>query len=725
MAARTHTGKGGEGSPRAEPVLTSRSWRTTPVRSAKLTAWATTCPLEGEQLESISDGEPSTGTYGSHEIIHICPRWHLNNMPNQRLDLHLSDMTAAATLWCGARVLRPDALQAGPAHHADFRWIQKELGGAHYDGEPAQEAAVQSADSKSPQQPLRRSQRHSGIQAVPSGLPVTHRNAHIVYVLGQLPRSDRHQWNKLLRAFHSDESVQQTLTDILENAQRYLQWQDSSHGLSYESKQPIPKDTRFCFFSGKLTTREAAASSKHLIGLGDKVDGHAYEVVVDGSGVSSEELGLGQAMNHSCSPNAEVEVIETDSGLDLLAIKASRDIPARVEVSIHYDQRASAKDKRNRLTFWEWNPPTSSPPVGRWHRIQCGCAKPCPNNLWRDELRSRNIRTQSAPPRSNKNRESRSIPTPSSFVALRAQKHSPPSETPSFAPFLPTPRVLAANPAGLATPCPEGAEQERTAAVAAVRLAPTQREHAVVTRQESTPSCIMQAPLPSVRTNGRTINAGIALNSSLTSPHTDTNGRRKLDGKDSNVLKRTAAQSEGEGLQHPLTSWRQSTLPSLPMRAKPNIPSGGTGAGGRRSLPDTSVSPLVTDPGTAPHTEKEVNPKYTEGIAERISVQPEIEEPSADLASSMHRYSGMSTRDLWEHLEGLRAEDNDLDAALGALRGLEGDLRATGLGRISRSGFDSTGQKQQLQLVATRDVSETGEYQCKTEVPGREHTKRI
>ena len=81
-------------------------------------------------------------------------------------------------------------------------------------------------------------------------------------------------------------------------------------------------------------------------------------------------LWLGQAMNHSCSPNAEVEVIETASGLDLLAVKTLKDIPAGVEVTIHYDQQATEKDKRDHCTFWQWYPPTSKPPTGCWHRIK-------------------------------------------------------------------------------------------------------------------------------------------------------------------------------------------------------------------------------------------------------------------------------------------------------------------------------------------------------------------
>ena len=309
-------------------------------------------------------------------------------IPSQRFDLLHPDRAAVATLWCGTRVLRPGVLPTDSVNHADYKWIRGELGGANGDENAGQGTAMPSGGSEVPPDPLRRSQRRSRVPAVPSSLPAP-QHMRIVYVLGKLPRSDQHQWNQLITAFHSDESVQNTLKDIMANAQCYLQWQDLSHGLSYQAKQPIPAGTRICFFSGRITTRAAAALSNHLIGLGDQVDGHAYEVVIDGSGVSSEDLGLGQAMNHSCSPNAEVEVIETDSGLDLLAIKASRDIPAGTAVTIHYDQRASAKDKRNRLTFWEWNPPTSSKPVGRLQRIQCRCARPCPNRLWRDELGSR------------------------------------------------------------------------------------------------------------------------------------------------------------------------------------------------------------------------------------------------------------------------------------------------------------------------------------------------
>ena len=172
-------------------------------------------------------------------------------------------------------------------------------------------------------------------------------------------------------------------------------------------------------------------------------------------------------MNHSCSPNAEVEVIETDSGLDLLAIRASRDIPAGTAVTIHYDQRASAKDKRNRLTFWEWNPPTSSKPVGRLQRIQCRCARPCPNRLWRDELGSRTPSIRSALPRSSKNSGNGSTSASSSSSVFRAQNHSSPSQRPSFAPLPPTPRVAAAGQekAGVAMRRLATAQQGQTAAM--------------------------------------------------------------------------------------------------------------------------------------------------------------------------------------------------------------------------------------------------------------------
>ena len=91
-----------------------------------------------------------------------------------------------------------------------------------------------SGGSEVPPDPLRRSQRRSRVPAVPSSLPAP-QHMRIVYVLGKLPRSDQHQWNQLITAFHSDESVQNTLKDIMANAQCYLQWQDLSHGLSYQS----------------------------------------------------------------------------------------------------------------------------------------------------------------------------------------------------------------------------------------------------------------------------------------------------------------------------------------------------------------------------------------------------------------------------------------------------------------------------------------------------------
>jgi hypothetical protein len=44
----------------------------------------------------------------------------------------------------------------------------------------------------------------------------------IVYTLGMLPRSDTHQWCRLLSEFHSDEEVQQTLAGIRASAQQHL-----------------------------------------------------------------------------------------------------------------------------------------------------------------------------------------------------------------------------------------------------------------------------------------------------------------------------------------------------------------------------------------------------------------------------------------------------------------------------------------------------------------------
>jgi hypothetical protein len=80
----------------------------------------------------------------------------------------------------------------------------------------------------------------------------------------------------------------------------------------------------------------------------------------------------------------------------------------------------------------------------------------------------------------------------------------------------------------------------------------------------------------------------------------------------------------------------------------------------------------------------------------------------------------MSTWDLWKHLESLRAEDNALDAALGALRDLEAGLRVPGLERKSGLRFDSL--EQQLQLVAASNLSETGKDQCKP-VSGKDQCK--
>jgi hypothetical protein len=82
-----------------------------------------------------------------------------------------------------------------------------------------------------------------------------------------------------------------------------------------------------------------------------------------------------------------------------------------VAVNIHYDQRASVKDKRNLRTLWNWYPPTGGPPTGCRRRTFCNCAKPCPNTLWRDEIKPRQTTKRRIPPRSNKVKDSYLVPT--------------------------------------------------------------------------------------------------------------------------------------------------------------------------------------------------------------------------------------------------------------------------------------------------------------------------
>jgi hypothetical protein len=95
--------------------------------------------------------------------------------------------------------------------------------------------------------------------------------------------------------------------------------------------------------------------------------------------------------------------MQTPSGLDLLIIQAEEDIPAGMAVTIHYDRRASDSEKRNRLTFWRWprhgDAPNLPPPTGsKLHRIQCGCARNCPNKLWREEVREGPLDIRDRPP---------------------------------------------------------------------------------------------------------------------------------------------------------------------------------------------------------------------------------------------------------------------------------------------------------------------------------------
>jgi hypothetical protein len=212
-------------------------------------------------------------------------------------------------------------------------------------------------------------------------------------VLGDLPEEDLTEWERMLHAFHTDDTLQDKVDEVTRSAQYYLKWRVSEQGRSYAAARHIPKLTTFCYYSGELTPQTTATASNHRISMGFAVGGFSYLVEIDGCTTRNAvgdvgTLGLLQMVNHSCTPNCRVVPVQTFSGIELLILEALVDIADDEEITIDYDAAASATSKQCGLTFWQWQPP-ASPAAEGLCRIKCGCAgagRTCPNRLWRDEV---------------------------------------------------------------------------------------------------------------------------------------------------------------------------------------------------------------------------------------------------------------------------------------------------------------------------------------------------
>jgi hypothetical protein len=70
--------------------------------------------------------------------------------------------------------------------------------------------------------------------------------------------------------------------------------------------------------------------------------------------------------------------------------------------------------------------------------------------------------------------------------------------------------------------------------------------------------------------------------------------------------------------------------------------------------------------------------------SDKLIVPPRVEDP-LDLDPDVHYFSGMSECNIWDRLDGLKSEDNDLDDALRDLRNLWPENPTT----IGRAGADN------------------------------------
>ncbi len=133
--------------------------------------------------------------------------------------------------------------------------------------------------------------------------------------------------------------------------------------------EDIPANTEICYYSGTLIPAEHGTSN-YCIDLG--VHYHC-KLVIDGSPEDAREpqLGCMQTVNHSCDPNCTAEHRETQDGLGILCLAASRDIQEGESITFSYGG-----------SFWSNGPPARA---HRGHKIvYCLCqGAACPNALWR------------------------------------------------------------------------------------------------------------------------------------------------------------------------------------------------------------------------------------------------------------------------------------------------------------------------------------------------------
>ena len=240
-------------------------------------------------------------------------------------------------------------------------------------------------------QSLRRSTRSSVREAAPKCLDES-LLVRVIYTLGDLPASDKNDLRDMLHSFHRDPSVQLAADQYLRAAHKHLEWVTDTtgvYGVRYRVKRLIPKGTLFGFYSGSIT--RSALCSNHRLGVGH-FGGISCSVYLDGCTIRDATgdaglLGLVQMVDHSCSPNCEVEPIQTGPGLELFVLRALDDIPVGAEPTFNYDARATKEMKASGISFWRWSPPVGRVASGK-RRIQCLCAGKaglCPNKLWRDE----------------------------------------------------------------------------------------------------------------------------------------------------------------------------------------------------------------------------------------------------------------------------------------------------------------------------------------------------
>ncbi len=116
-------------------------------------------------------------------------------------------------IWTGMRVLRASSLPIDLHRPLECWWIPGERGG----GKRQPLKCDCSASETARQQPTRRSQRLLD-RSQPAQTLDPAQIRRTIYVLGDLAPEDFGEWEQLLYAFHTDETLQETVDDILHSA---------------------------------------------------------------------------------------------------------------------------------------------------------------------------------------------------------------------------------------------------------------------------------------------------------------------------------------------------------------------------------------------------------------------------------------------------------------------------------------------------------------------------